>query len=152
MSGFVDFHEAMMRQFREYSSRISALNKELGELRPAFLKYREASAQLASLGESFQVMAGILSRTLDEKTVAEFDANPGIAIKNLKQEKKNTPLWKVIREFARQVIEIRIVEIEIRLKTYGYSVSRQAIESAIDTHEDVFRSARKGRERFVSLK
>jgi hypothetical protein len=152
MPGWIDLHETLVKQFDEDSSKIAALNKELTDLRGAFLKYKELSAQHAAMEERFRVLVGILANVLDRRQIEDLDVKPGVAITNPLQERKNTPLWKVIREFTRQVVEIRIVELELELKTYGYPVSRQAIESAIDTHKDVFRSVRKGRERFVSLK
>ena len=152
MPGFIEGHEAIRGQYEADAKHIAALNAELSKLRPAFLKYKELSAEHAAVEERFRVLLGMIGYLFPEDKVRELDVIPGVAVESPQDERRKTPLWKVLRELARQVTEIRIVEMEAGLKQYGYKFSRQAIESAIDTHRDVFRSTRRGRERFVSLK
>lgn len=151
MPGFADFHQALRVQYNDSKARVASINKELTELRSSYMRYKDLSVDQQAAEERLRVLIGILANVMDEPE-PPLDVDPGISIESAIDEREKTPLWKVIREFTRSVAEIRIIELESQLQTYGYKVSRQAIESAINTHKDVFRSTRKGRERFVSLK
>lgn len=152
MPGFIEIHEALEKQYETDAARIAKLNTELSELRPAYVKYIETSKEHARIEERFRVLLGIIGYLLPKEKIDELDVKPGVAVENPEAERMGTPLWKVIREISRQATEMRIIELEAALKQYGFKFSRQAIESAIDTHKEAFRSVRKGRERFVSLK
>jgi hypothetical protein len=152
MPGFVEVHDALRKQYEADAKRVAALNQDLSDLRPAFVKYKELSAEQFKVEERFRVLLGMIGYLFPTEKIKELDVVPGIAVKSPEDERARTPLWKVLRELARQVVEIRIVELEAGLEQYGYKASRQAIESAIATHRDTFRSVRKGRERFISLK
>jgi hypothetical protein len=66
------------------------------------------------------------------------------------------PLWEAMKEYLHHVPEARIAEVEEFL---GYphgmgieGVNRQAIESALKRHPETFKTRKKGREKFISLK
>jgi hypothetical protein len=57
-------------------------------------------------------------------------------------------MWAVVE----QVEEIQVVELQDALEHFGQKASRQAIESALASHREIFETKTRGREKFVSLK
>ena len=147
-----DYHEALRDQYKSDSGRLIELDKQLNELRPKFVKYKDLSSERAEVEQRIRVLLAILGYLLSEEELRDLCERPGVQIESPVKERDQTSLWRVLRELVRQVNEIRIVDLEAVLKQYGFKVSRQAIESAIETHKKTFRSERKGRERFVSLR
>jgi len=152
MPGGMEFHDALETQYEGDAKRLRDLDVQLSELRPAFVRYKDLSVERAKIEERLRVLISMIGYLFPKEKLRELHDFPGITIKSPEDEREHTSLWKVLREFARQVNEIRIVELEAVLAQYGYKISRQAIESAIETHEKTFRSEKRGRERFVSLK
>jgi hypothetical protein len=78
--------------------------------------------------------------------------NVDLAIDDDELELSKISLWRIIREIVRQTAEIRIFELEEHLKAFGVKTSRPAIESALATHSKEFKTTKRGREKFVSLR
>ena len=147
-----DYHEALRDQYKSDSDRLIELDKQLNELRPKFVKYKDLSNERSEVEQRIRVLLAIFGYLLPGEELRDLYERPGVQIESPDKERDQTSLWRVLREIIRQVSEIRIVDLEAVLKQYRFKVSRQAIESAIETHKKTFRSERKGRERFVSLK
>jgi hypothetical protein len=78
----------------------------------------------------------------------------------LKNPAPNTPLtgalgyslWQVIETYLRFADRVRVGEIMEFLEWVKFTTTRQAVESAIATHNKIFRVSKNGREKFISLK
>jgi hypothetical protein len=110
----------------------------------------ERSSLQDRLRVNLSIIGNIAGGEEQLREVLRYDQ--GFAIFDVDEERKTIPLWKVIREIVRHTEKIRIADLEIQLQTFGYSVTRQAIESAIKPHPSVFRDSKPSREKFVSLK
>lgn len=63
------------------------------------------------------------------------------------------PLWEAMREYLSFVDEARIGEMEDFFRHVGFAEgNRQAIESALKRHPKVFKTRKKKREKYISLK
>lgn len=155
MPGIPHVYDAVQHQVELDAKRLGAVNRELETLHEKYLRYRELLVERSSLEDRLRVnfsivgniAAGERKRLLDDLRVDE-----GLAISDVEEERRTIPLWKVIGEIIKHTEKVRIVDLEIQLQAFGYSVTRQAIESAIKTHPSVFRDTKRGREKFVSLK
>ena len=152
MPAWTDILPALVTQREADVKKLESLNQRLNALRPQFQEYRELDTVARALEERIRATVGTLSDVaLGAKDLSDL-ADLGVSIPSLKEERENTPLWKVVREITRQVTQIRVVELETVLRTLEFKVSRQAIESAIETHPHTFRVTKKAREKYVSLK
>lgn len=155
MARLPDIADGLGKQLKADAEEIRKLNDELNKHRAAYQRYREVSSYLDSKADRIKVTLGLLFHLdgwNDEDGAVEFCEELGIAIDEPTAVRVKNPLWKSIREVLRQVTEMQIVELESILHGLGVNTSRQAIESAVDTHKDAFRVTRRGREKFVSLK
>jgi hypothetical protein len=127
------------------TDKLTKMNSELMGLRPQFIRYRELSKEAEELERQVHAIVALARNALDERQINNISVDlPGIY--------SDVPLWEMIQEIARQVVDIRIVELETILESLGHKMSRQAIESAINTHLDKFKITKRGREKFVALK
>jgi hypothetical protein len=138
--------------------------EELNKLRPSWQRYRELSAQAESKERSVKIGYALMlnaptqakadvcayTKSIDQAFGAFSDADLTLSETDIDLLKMS--LWRVIREVVRQVVEIRVFELEEYLNTFGLKASRPAIESALATHPKEFKITKRGREKFVSLK
>src|SRR6267143_4141649 len=97
MAGFVELHEALEKQYEGDKQRIAQLNAELAQLRPAFVRYRELSEEQARVQERWRVLLGIIGYLFNKEQLRDLDMVPGVAVESPSDERKKTPLWKVLR-------------------------------------------------------
>jgi hypothetical protein len=70
-----------------------------------------------------------------------------------KELRKKLTLWRAIREYLRVAGESKISDVQAFLSWIGiHDFTRQAVESALQNHEDVFEISKRGRERYIALK
>jgi hypothetical protein len=66
------------------------------------------------------------------------------------------PLWEAMREYLHYVPEARIADMEEFFGSeFGVNLNganRQAIESALKRHPEAFKTHKKGREKYISLR
>jgi len=93
----------------------------------------------------------LLHRFPDAKEYLKKGKVPGailVAVESL----DDLPLWEAIAAILEQVSPIQICELQHLLDQFEKKVSRQAIESAIATHKELFETHTRSREKFVHLK
>lgn len=139
---------------------IRQMRKKCDVLYPAYLQYRELEEAINEKRERVRMVNSILLNV--PQVVKEGDAFAAPRRRSLEEETNSDPveigdisefsLWKIIREILRLVPKMQIVVLENNLKNLGISVSRAAIESALETHKTEFKITRQGRKKFVALK
>jgi hypothetical protein len=163
MARYEDVVRGLAAQVKAGATELQNINDEMLKLRPAYQRYRELAEQVKAKDERTRLAAGVFlncsnrsvdidNDLFDEEQVHVEELCDRAGITNPRSAAYTLPLWKVARELVRQVPELQVVELENFLKLLGYKTSRQAVESAIETHRDTFRIKRRGREKFVSLK
>jgi hypothetical protein len=160
---FKDIMDGLNRQAGSDARDIHAMNDQMNELRTAYQKYRELADQIKVKDERVRIAAGLVASTWNREDAQEglrrneelvqLCEAAGIPVGEiLEAEAWLSPLWKVMREVVRQTPEMQIVELENVLRELGINPTRQAIESALETHRKEFRIVKRGRDKFVSLK
>jgi hypothetical protein len=146
-----DMREALQDQFQADYLELDKLNGELKELRAAYTRYLDVLALSKERRERLVTIGSLIAgsdqvdKDILEDAIAERELNA-------KELKAKPPLWKAIKEIVRLAHEIQVIDLEFVLEQLGLKVSRPAVESALETHEDAFRVVRRGREKFVLMK
>jgi hypothetical protein len=161
MARFKDIVDGLSRQAESDAKDIHAMSDQMNELRTAYQRYRELAEQVKAKDERVRIAAGLVASTWDDpeeayhrdEKLARLCEAAGIPVSEiLVAEVWKAPLWKIMREIVRQTPEVQVVELENALRELKINPSRQAIESALETHRKEFRIVKRGRDKFVSLK
>ncbi len=165
VDGVARFKDIVLGITQQTSRKCEEMSKELGELnqlRDAYQRYRELSAQMEAKERSLKIGFALLFNTPTKDNPNNWYASPeeleekyqdaGVVVGTDDLNLSKFPLWQVIREIVKQVPEVRVYELEAHLREFGMNASRPAIESALATHPKEFKITKRGREKFVSLK
>ena len=145
--------------------RLQAIQKEKTDLAAAYNRFLDLTEEQARREVRMQRIVAVLGKTeyyrmVQTEPVNEPDAPNGPLTSQMIMEpdslRENLALWEAMKEYLHYVPEARIVEIEEFL-CYPFGVgmegaNRQAIESALKRHPETFKTRKKGREKFISLK
>jgi hypothetical protein len=127
------------------------------KLASAYHEYLDLAEELKIGHHRMSIVLGLIgpervSETVDgdttnclAQTLEEFDSPKGLRDK--------LTLWRAIRECLRVAGECTVSDVQAFLSWFGVqNFSRQALESALQNHEDEFEIGKRGRERFIALK
>ena len=128
----------MEKTLEDKTKGVYALNEELIELAPKYERFLEVNRQM----ERDQELIDKLRVVLASPHKMDLD----------EREKGGYKLWELIEVYLRYVREAQVGNIAHFLEWIGLTSKRQAIESAINTHPEMFRIEKRGREKYVSLK
>jgi hypothetical protein len=147
-----DIRDSLQDQIVAGGKELAKIKGEMKRLRAAHHRYLDLMERAKRTEERLLATAYVLyeDRYSDVESIKEFLAERGVHVEPITRQKHN--LWMAMREIVRQVPQIQVVELELLLRRLNRKVSRAAIESALETHKDVFHISRKGRQKFVALK
>jgi len=143
------FKDIVLGIGQQTARKCNELNKDMEEvnnLRAAYQRYRELSAQVESkersikIGIALMVNAPVKDRPAGDTYVTAQDyafkmfGNADLVVDEADIDLSKISLWRIIREIVRQTVEVRVFELEGHLKGFGVKASRPAIESALATH------------------
>ena len=130
---------------------------EMEKLRSAYIKYKnleEQTQQIKSrIKDTLALVApeNYMGSGMDDDKFITITERVGIA-EGVNDLRKELPLWAAMTQVLRHASELQVVNLQEILQFMNIQVSRQAIESALETHKELFRVKKRGREKFVSLK
>ena len=147
-----DIRDSLQDQIVADAKELEKIKKAMKRIRAAHQRYLDLLERAKQTEERVLAAASVLhqDRYSDTESMKEFLAERGIEVEQSPPQKQN--LWIAMREIVRQVPQIQVVELDILLRRLNWKVSRATIESALETHKEVFRVIRKGRQKFVALK
>jgi hypothetical protein len=64
----------------------------------------------------------------------------------------DSPLWEFMKTILEHTGELQVIDLQDTLLHFGRKVTRQAIESALGAHKEIFHTVVRNRDKFVSLK
>ena len=146
-----DITESIRQRLSADSKRLDSVYKEMNKLRRAYQRFRELTIEEKMIRERQLRALALIGPQLGEETIANLTADDIATIK-FSQLRDKTPLWELIAEVLEHIGETRIFELQMMLTQFDIRPTRQAIESAIETHKDVFDVRKEEREKYVSLK
>ncbi len=136
------------------------MTQEREKLYSNYLRFRELEEGIGQKSERLSLLCALMlnapqtvkeGNAFDLKRSHRVDEDSESPLVDLKAV-SDFPLWRIIREIVRQTPEMQVISLEHTLKALSINVSRAAIESALETHNNVFDITWQGRKKFVALK
>ena len=164
MARFLRLAASLSKQIGEDARSLNALNKEMDGLRDFAARFRELEDVARTKEERLEIAMALMMNRVERDSVkssAEFgqQSEPGLSVVESVPVSADRlklslyPLWKILREILRQTGQIQVFKLERMLKDFKMKrTGRQSIESALRTHPQEFRTVKRGREKYVSLK
>jgi len=144
-----DVAQALRQQWEDNQRELHRIRDEQNELRAAHIRYLNLEEEAKRKIVTLQRVGVLLGRQGDwdvEKEAKKLGLDIDVIFADI-------ALWEVLAEVLKLTGEIRVVDLHLVLQeVYIESVTRQAMESAMRTHSELFKFRRSGREVFVSLK
>jgi hypothetical protein len=143
-----------VREVKEADSRM----RELAAAYNEYLDLREQNERRKTRVENLLTVVGPWDWESPDADYAERDAMRllGIYVSNAEEAealRSKFPLWRAMQEYLMFVSEARITEMEQFFDHVGYeSANRQAMESALKRHPEVFKTRRLRGQKLISLK
>lgn len=144
-----DITRALEQRLKADLSELRDIRKEQDKLRKEWMRYSDLDVQAKRTEERLRRTVGILG---DDAMGDIEDAEESDLVRSFVISLTDLTLWEVILGVLEQNGEIQIYELQHVLEQLGKKVSRQAIESAIATHKELFSIRTRGRDKFVSLR
>jgi hypothetical protein len=130
-------------------AHVRSLSEEESLLRSAVEQHRRVQAELGLRKRRANQLAALIG---PDKLKKQKGIDP-VFLKQVRESMTRVALWAGIGLILEQKAEVRIAELHRLLQRVGFTVSRQAVESAIDYHKETFQTrATEKREKFVSLR
>ena len=151
----VDVQEMMRQRLEHECASIQPLRKEMDKLAPAYNRYVDLKGEIESRSKRIQRLMGVLG---GETLFHIFgNDNPVASETNLQGDpdtlRADLSLWRAIREYLLIAGEAKVGDVQNFLGAVNFEkVGRQAIESALRSHDSVFRVVKRGRDKYISLK
>jgi hypothetical protein len=156
-----DAIKAMEQRLLHECKAIQNIRTEMEELAPAYNRFLDLQKELATRHKRINRIQAVFGpngiKRIEEKDKSDVVGNTLEVWPSPAQLREDLVLWEAIFEYLSTVPESSVIDIQTFLSALGITVknkpiSRQAIESAIRTHSDVFRVIKRKGEKFVSLK
>ncbi len=152
MARGTELAEALKSRLKDDGETLESVYKEMNKLRSAYNRFRDLTEQERTIRERGLRVCALLAPELSQSDLADVFADDVATVDSVQDMRDRISLWEMISVVLDQTGEIRIFELNLLLAHFKIDATRQAIESAIDTHKKMFHVRRKGREKYVSLK
>ena len=138
-----DIERALEQQIQEDELRLKANLAEQNKLRPHVIRYRDLERDEKMRKTRMRRIIATLGT--DRFKTLSRDARQGKDISNEigTVTCSDLPLWELMAVIVEQRPGIQVLELQLALEHFERKASRQAIESALDTHRDEFEERRR---------
>jgi len=156
MPSIAEVQDRMHQRLEHECLSLQSMRKEMEELSRAYNRYIDLKNEVEARSKRIQRLVGVLG----DEFLDEMAANRSQAVieeTNLQGNPSDLRielrLWLAIREYLRVAGEAKVGDIQDFFEAMNFeTVSRQAIESALRSHNKIFRVVKRGRDKYVSLK
>jgi hypothetical protein len=131
--------------------------QRMKKLASAYNEYLDLDEEIKIVHHRMSIILGLLGPGRISETI-DTDATNCLgqtleAFASPKELREKLTLWRAVREYLRVAGESKISDVQAFLSWIGiHDFTRQALESALQNHEDVFEINKRGRERYIALK
>jgi len=145
--------DQMRSRLRHEYEKMRVGEKRMQELASCYNEYMDLRDETAKRRERvlrILALVGFHGVPGDDTTL-----EPAVAGFTSSEEKlrANLPLWEAMQEYLSHVKEARIAEMEEFFGSMGFREgNRQAMESALKRHPEVFKTRKSKREKYISLR
>lgn len=147
--------DQMRARLRHEYERMRTAEQRMKELASCYNEYIDLRDETAKRRERvLRILAMVGSHDLStpgSKPILEPAATAFIS--STEELRANLPLWEAMQEYLSHVKEARIADMENFFDSMGfYEGNRQAMESALKRHPEVFKTRKIKREKYISLR
>lgn len=130
--------------------------REMKKVAPAHNRYLDLDRALDIDRHDMHIIIGMFGPDRVTETVkADATACLSDALKVLRtprDARERLALWRAIREYLRVAGEATISDVQEFLVWISFpNFTRQALESALQNHDDIFKVTKRGKERYIEL-
>lgn len=151
---------ALNRRLGHEQSRVFEIRNEMSHLQPMYDRYLDLMQEADDRRKRTQRIAAVLgpgSYLWADKLSKKGQPHDPSEVKKIEASvrhlRKNLALWEAIEQYLALYDEARMTDVQAFLEAVGIGpASRQAIESAVRSHPDLFRTTKRGAARYYSLK
>jgi hypothetical protein len=154
--------EAMLRRMEFEQNRVGEAKVEMEKLADSYNRYVDLLAEIEDRRKRIERIAAVLGpfqfsffKTGIPDTILPDDCKFPVreTEASADQLRKDLALWQAVEQFLLHAKEARVGDIQSFLKAVSMGgVSRQAIESAVKAHPRVFKTVKRGSERYITLR
>ncbi|HUA16126.1 MAG TPA: hypothetical protein VMG31_12580 [Verrucomicrobiae bacterium] len=152
MIRFADIAKRLNQQYDEDDKQLLKNYSEQNALRPSVIRFHDLEREAKAREER---MARIISILGDEKfddTLKDLRRGEDVSKKIAVNTYERLPLWMAMQAILEQTGEILVIDLQDALEYFKMKASRQAIESALASHKEIFETKMRTGDKFVSLK
>jgi hypothetical protein len=147
-----DFTKALAAQIKADAASLENNYAEQNKLREYYIRFRNLEREAQHTEERMKRTVSLLGtdqfESVKDQMRQGYDLSRAITL----NATDDLPLWQAIVTITEHISPIQVIDIEHILEQSGRKASRQAIDSALKAHKDVFEIKLRGREKFVSPK
>jgi hypothetical protein len=152
-----DVYTRLQERLLHECQSMRSKRERMKKLASAHHEYLDLDEELKIVHHRMSIILGLLGPGRIPETVGTDTTNClGQTLEAFappKELREKLTLWRAVREYLRVAGESRISDVQEFLSWIGMQdFSRQALESALVNHEDVFEISKIGRERYIALK
>jgi hypothetical protein len=151
-----DAQDAIKQRLAGACKRVQEIREEKRKLAPAYERYLVLQEELQKQEKRIDRLAGLIGPDLFvDVAIADKSDAIGETVEvhtSIRQLRDELLVWEAMQEYLAYAKEARIQDVQLFLDSFGIAASREAIESALRRHPEVFKTRKKSREKFISLK
>jgi hypothetical protein len=155
MESITDAVIGMKNRLRHECERMEKVRNEMASLAAEYNRFVDLRRELAERKERAERIMAVLGPhevkiLMKADKAVKSSIELGAPAEYLRDE---LPLWEAMKEYLHHVSETRIQDMIVFFTSIGMkNANRQAIESALRRHPDMFKTRKAGHEKFISLK
>jgi hypothetical protein len=151
-----DAQRAVKQRLLAACERVRELRTEQKTLAAAYERYNILQKELKQQEKRIDRLAGLIGPNLFLAAEIEDTSNViGDTVEthtSILQLRNELSLWEAMVEYLSYAEEARIQDIQTFIESFGITASREAVESALKRHPEIFKSKKRGGTKLVSLK
>jgi hypothetical protein len=152
MIRFADIEKRMNQQYEEDMRQLRKNYSEQNRLRRSVLRFQDLEREAKAREDRMARVVMLLGAEKFEDTRRELLKGNDVSKEIVTLTPDKLPLWQAMKAIVEQVTELQVVDLQDALEYFGVKASRQAIESALSSHNETFETKARGRDKFVYLR
>jgi hypothetical protein len=149
---FADITKRLNQQYSEDERQLRKNYTEQNKLRPQVIRFHDLEREAKSREDRMGRIILLLGEENFKDTLKELRSGQDMSREIAVNPDDKLTLWRAMQAILEQMGEILVMDVQDSLEYFGMKASRQAIESALASHKDVFETRMRSGDKFVSLK
>jgi hypothetical protein len=149
---FADIEKRLDQQYVEDVKQLRKNYSEQNSLRRYVIRFHDLEREAKARENRMARIVMLVGEDKYEDTIKSLRQGEDVSKEITVNTDDKLPLWMAMQAVVEQAGEIQVVDLQDALEYFKIKASRQAIESALASHKEMFETKTRNREKFVSLK